>query len=105
FARALPRELREPARGLPFRIGLTARAGDGFEEFVRLEPNRELPCFAVEDPRVPGRLLVDGERLDRARAAHHLAAAFGLIADRLADEQVTRDPLLVAIRDATRDAW
>jgi hypothetical protein len=45
LSRALPPDLRIHAVGLPFRLGLTRRPDGGWEDFVRMDPNRDLPRY------------------------------------------------------------
>jgi hypothetical protein len=95
----LPEELRRAAEALPYQLGLIPNEDGGFEDFVVLEPNRDLVGFAAENPLNPGELLVSHERLERFRRAHHLAVIHGLLLER------GRDPKLRALRREVRWAW
>jgi hypothetical protein len=101
----LPPDLRREADRLPHRLGLTRRPDGGWEDFVVMDPNRDLPRYAAEDPAHPGRSRLAAERLLAYRRAHHCAAIYGLIADRIDDGQVTPDPALLHLRDAVHRAW
>ncbi|MDO9018265.1 MAG: hypothetical protein Q8S73_23995 [Deltaproteobacteria bacterium] len=101
--RRLPPTLASGADDLPAQLGLT-RSGEGWDAFLRTAPNRDLPLFALDG--------VEGDpdtltRESRARytEAHHLAAMFGLVADRLEDAQVEKAPSLVAFRQYFLREW
>ncbi len=105
LARRLPPPLAREADGLAHRLGLTTDPKGGFEDFVVMDPNRDLPRYASEDPRAPGASRLPRASLDAYRRAHHTAAVYGLIADRLADRQVRASATLVSLRDAVGAAW
>lgn len=94
---------RDALRALPAEIGLPlGDDGAAWERFIQLEPNRALPSFAV--PRsLRGRVCVDDE-LAFVRAHHH-AAFFGVVADRIADRQVAPSAALREARAALLRAW
>jgi hypothetical protein len=110
---ALPGHLRAPARELPYKLGLTRAADGGWEEFVGLHPNRELPVYAAEAcpdlagggraPAGGGRAPAGGDRapgagaLHRFVSAHHAGGFAWLLRDRLADNQVAADDSLLEL--------
>jgi hypothetical protein len=104
-AERFPAHLREPASGLAHRLGLTETPAQGFESFVVMAPNRDLPRYAAEDPRRPGSCRLSPEALAPWRRAHHCAAVFGLVSDRLDDGQVAPAPWVEGIRDEMLAAW
>lgn len=102
---SLPGALRPVARALPHRLGLTASPSGGFEDFVILHPNRELPLYAAEDPAAPGGMIVAPERALRFVRAHHFGGFCWLLRDRLADGQVQEDAALLELRDRMWERW
>lgn len=102
--RGLPVELQNGARELPYRLGLTA-AGGTWEDFVVMDPNRDLPRYASENPSNPGACLVNPETLAAFRRAHHCAAIYGLIHDRIADSQVLADSTILGLRTSFLEEW
>lgn len=105
FLSRLPRALREAGENLPYRVGLVPTPDATWEDVVVLEPNRDLPAFAAEDPERPSELLVSGEKLERFREAHHLGVVHGFLWCSLGRGRVKVDPHLVALRRALRRAW
>lgn len=99
FLPRLQPRLRAVASNLPRRLGLCDHDQGRWSDFVTLDPNRDLPVFAL----VPAHLSVDG--LERFRAAHHHAAYWGLVADRLADLQVRRSTELIELRRLLLHGW
>lgn len=100
-----PSSLRRDAERLPYRLGLTRSPEGRWEDFVVMDPNRDLPRYAAEDPTSPGLSRVRPEVLHAYRRAHHCAAAYGLIDDRLTDGQVSKAASLVLLREELRRAW
>jgi hypothetical protein len=96
----LPEPLRRFSDTLPHRLGLTRWPDGGFEDFWVLDINRDLPGYVVSDLRG-----VSFEALDAFRRAHHCAAIYGIIRDRLEDRQVERDPRLSRLARVFRRAW
>lgn len=96
--------------GLPFALGLSQLEGALWSEFVRLPPNRDLPSWVNEG--LDGSAGCTRERASAFDRAHHVAAGWGLVADRMDDGQVpdprrfdaARERLLGGWRDALRDA-
>jgi hypothetical protein len=105
LTQSLPEPLREHAQSLPYRLGLTKWPGGGFEDFVILHPNRDLPAYAAEDETGPDGISLSAERLTRFRRAHHFGGFYWLLRDRLADGQVIADDTLLALRDLLFDRW
>jgi hypothetical protein len=102
---SLPESVRPALSGLPHRLGLTSSAEGQFGDFVTLHPNRELPVYAAEDG-----LSLDGEEMSPDRVAsfqraHHVAAFYWLVRDRLADGQVTTDDKLAQACELLRQRW
>jgi hypothetical protein len=102
---SLPDSAQPLLSGLPHRLGLTSSAEGQFGDFVRLHPNRELPVYAAEDSSS-----LDGEQMSPDRVAsfqraHHLAAFYWLVRDRLADGQVTTDDNLAQACELLRQQW
>jgi len=102
---SLPESVQQVLSGLPHRLGLTSSAEGQFGDFVRLHPNRELPVYAAEDASS-----LDGEQMSPDRVAsfqraHHLAAFYWLVRDRLADGQVTTDDNLAQACELLRQRW
>jgi hypothetical protein len=93
-----PTSLRASAESAAELIGL----GGDWDAFVTLAPNRRLPWFAADDG---GRPFLDDEVLAKFVAAHHRAALFGLVADRMADRQAARTPQLLGLRGLLLEAW
>ncbi|MDP3209037.1 MAG: hypothetical protein Q8M65_07800 [Rhodoglobus sp.] len=101
--RRLPPKLASSADDLPAQLGLT-RSGEGWDAFLRTAPNRDLPHFAADGIEgAPDAL--SPEARARYTEAHHLAAMFGLVADRLEDAQVEMAPSLVAFRRFFLREW
>lgn len=92
--------------GLPFRVGLSSRCDARWSDFIQMPPNRDLPSWVCDDVEIAR------ERVRRFDRAHHVAIAWGLVADRMDDGQVsvperfggTREGLLLAWRKALSDA-
>jgi hypothetical protein len=82
----LPPRLREPARRLPFRLGLTQSPDRPWSDFVHLHPNRELPLYAAQASG--GQLALSPVELGNFLRAHHLGAFAWLVRDRLEDGQI-----------------
>jgi hypothetical protein len=91
-------DLRAAARRLPFDLGLTPSPEDGWEAFVKLPPNRDLPALAVEGTPLEG-------AIDTYRAAHWAAGYHGCLVDRIADGQTAKSPALDALAEALLSAW
>ncbi|WP_044986149.1 hypothetical protein [Sorangium cellulosum] len=101
----LPADLRREAEHLPYRLGLTRSPSGAWEDFVVMDPNRDLPRYAAEDPARPGHCRLAVGQLFAYRRAHHCAAVYGLIADRIADGQVAKSRVFVRLRDEVLRAW
>jgi hypothetical protein len=102
---SLPQSVQPVLSGLPHRLGLTSSTDGQFGDFVRLHPNRELPVYAAEDSSS-----LDGEQMSPDRVAsfqraHHLAAFYWLVRDRVADGQVTTDDKLAQACELLRRSW
>lgn len=94
---------RETLRGVPRELGLITGAEDSiWDRFIRLPPNRALPVFALSDAL---RARLTSSDVAGFVRAHHHAAFFGIIADRLADRQVAPTPTLVEARRWTLRRW
>jgi hypothetical protein len=96
---SLPHELRPAARGLPHRLGLTKTPDGGWEEFVNLHPNRDLPIYAAEGVVLPAARQIGFLR------AHHYGGFAWLLRDRLADGQVVPESELLALVPAFYRRW
>lgn len=96
--------LRTYARTLPHRIGIVEEPHGRWEDFWILDPSRNAPVYAAEGASVEA-LLVDPQTLERYREAHHAAVVFGLLADRIADEQVEADERLSDLLGRFYQAW
>src|SRR5581483_6036162 len=102
---SLPESVRPVLSGLPHRLGLTSSNEGQFGDFVTLHPNRELPVYAAEDTSVDGGGEVPPDRVASFQRAHHLAAFYWLVRDRLADGQVTADDQLTQACELLRQRW
>ncbi len=100
-----PSSLHDVAAMLPHQLGLVARAGDLWEGFIHLSPNRDLPGFAAEAVAAASGRPLSPEMLARFRRAHCCAGFFGLLCDRLADGQVADTPDLRALRQLFLRKW
>jgi hypothetical protein len=87
LTRLLPPDLREPARGLLFGLGL-ARAPDvGWADVFQLIPSRDLPLLAM-----PAQGPCDEGTLATFQEAHHVACFHNVLVDRMADRQAAITP-------------
>lgn len=84
---SLPDDLREPARGLLFELGLARDSKASWSDVFQLKPSRDLPLFA---PPADG--LCDEHTLDAFRRAHHGACFYNVLVDRMADQQAAVTP-------------
>jgi hypothetical protein len=84
---SLPADLREPARGLLFELGLTRAPEAGWANVFQLVPSRDLPLLAplADSP-------YDERTLDAFRRAHHGACFYNVLVDRMADQQAATTP-------------
>lgn len=89
-----PAHLRDAARALPYRLGITHRPSGGWGDFAKIEPICDLPLFALESV-APS---VSDESVGRYRLAHRVGGFHGLLVDRVADGQARLDPELRALR-------
>lgn len=89
-------------QGLPHRLKLVATPNGVWDDFIRLWPNRDLPAF-VHDALPVGHEL-SNERLACFSAAHHYAAMFGIVTDRIVDGQVFERDLL-PVRESLLRCW
>jgi len=87
------------ADGLPYQLGLSARVGARWSDFIQLPPNRDLPSWVADDAGIDASV---ARAFDRA---HHLAAAWGVVADRIDDGQVRRPDRFAEVRGRLLDAW
>jgi len=94
---SLPVRLKATARVLPCRLGLTPREDGGWDEFVALHPNRELPVYAAQASPGEGVLRLDPEGLAAFVRAHHAGGFLWLLCDRVADGQVPADEELLEL--------
>jgi hypothetical protein len=78
----LPPDLREPARGLLFELGLARAPEAGWADVFQLVPSRDLPLLAL-----PADSPCDERTLDAFRRAHHGACFYNVLVDRMADQQ------------------
>ncbi|MBL8679950.1 MAG: class 1 isoprenoid biosynthesis enzyme [Myxococcales bacterium] len=83
-------ERRALTRVLPYRIGITPRPDGGWGDYVREPIMFDLPAMLADEL---GTQPFDASKWTRA---HHCAGFFGLVADRVADQQVFED---AALRD------
>lgn len=90
--------------GLPFSLGLSKSPSATWSDFIQLPPNRDLPEWINEsaDSRDP---LLSGDVVEAFSRAHHLAAGWGLVADRIEDGQVSPRPEFLGPRSALLTAW
>jgi hypothetical protein len=100
---SLPESVRPVLGGLPHRLGLTSSEDGQFGDFVTLHPNRELPVYAAADAAGIGGL--SPERVASFQRAHHLAAFYWLVRDRLADGQVAENDTLAQAGELLRRRW
>jgi hypothetical protein len=94
---SLPGRLQGTAQVLPWRLGLTPREDGGWDEFVALHPNRELPVYAAQASPDGGELSLDVEVMASFVHAHHAGGFAWLLRDRLADGQVAADEELLEL--------
>lgn len=97
-AASTPRELRVIAGELPFRLGLTKTADGRWGDFIRLDPDRDLPLYATR----PG---MAEASLNLFLRAHHIGGFYGVLRDRLLDGQVEPSAGLTTIGRALLRAW
>ena len=83
---------------LPGRIGLSADMSAGWDRFIELDANRDLPTFLTDVVEIEPAVLATFTR------AHHFAAMHGIVSDRVVDGQVHDEELLVA-RAALLKEW
>lgn len=103
---SLPESVRPVLSGLPHRLGLTSSTEGEFGDFVRLHPNRELPVYAAEDASsLGGGDELSPDRVASFQRAHHLAAFYWLVRDRLADGQVVANDTLAQAGELLRQRW
>jgi hypothetical protein len=83
----LPLDLRAPARGLLFDLGLTRAPDAGWADVFQLLPSSDLPLFALP---------ADSPGAARTResflSAHHAACFYNVLVDRMADQQAPATP-------------
>jgi hypothetical protein len=103
---SVPAGLRPLARRLPHRLGLARTPDGGWEEFVNLHPNRELPVYAAQAStgHADG-LSLSSDRVVRFIRAHHYGGFSWLLRDRVADGQVDGDPSLRQLSDVLGQRW
>jgi hypothetical protein len=100
---SLPARLREPAQKLPWTLGLTSSPEGGWGEFVRLHPNRELPLYAAQTR--DGGYCLTAEDLAGYLRAHHFGGFTWLLRDRMQDEQVAVDDVLLELSELFGRRW
>src|SRR4051794_1814383 len=100
---SLPSGLQDLARGLPHRLGLVSAPDGGWDEFINLHPNRDLPLYAAQG--ADGRLAVSPARVARFSRAHHAGAFCWLVRDRLCDRQIAADARLQQLGGALTGCW
>jgi hypothetical protein len=83
---------------LPVRLGWTRADGSCWDEFIRLDANRDLPAFVADI------IDVDAGTLASFTNAHHFAAMHGIVSDRIVDGQ-SADPTLLDARRSLLDQW
>src|SRR5689334_7104589 len=83
----LPPDLRAPARGLLFELGLARTPEASWADTFQLQPSRELPLFAL-----PAGSSEDERTLEAFQRAHHAACFHNVLVDRMADRQVPTTP-------------
>lgn len=88
---------------LPHRLGLSRRHDARWSDFVQMPPNRDLPCW-VNDHSEGGPHFGEA-RVAAFDRAHHIAVGWGLVADRLDDNQVQPSADLGEFRRMLLDAW
>lgn len=98
----LPEKLRPMSVQITRRLGLTLGPDESWTDFVRLEPNRDLPLFAVDAAHRDG--LADAV-VARYCEAHHCAGFHGLLIDRLADRQAEAPGALAEMLPHTLAWW
>ena len=97
----LPPPLATYGVGLPYKLGLTADPAGGWEDFWILDPNRRPERYTADRISDP----LGAEDAERWAGAHHCAVFFGLVYDRVADDQVPPVQPLLSTRRAFRLAW
>jgi len=80
-------------RDLPYRLSLVSTTDGSWDDFVRLWPNRDLPAFVAD--ALPSQN-IDRYNIDQFTKAHHFAAMFGIVSDRISDRQCSDREVLVA---------
>jgi hypothetical protein len=85
----------------PRRLGISTRDSGGWEDLVRLDPNRNLPVYAVDGVSET----VEATRLETFCVAHHWSAVLGILSDRLADHQVVNSADMMALRRFFLAQW
>jgi hypothetical protein len=102
---SLPAHLQAAARGLPHRLGIGRGPDSGWEEFVTLHPNRDLPVYAAEARGGDGGLALPPEGVRLYEAAHHTGGFCWLLRDRLCDGQVAGDGVLLELAGVLGERW
>jgi hypothetical protein len=102
---ALPARLAETARTLPAKLGLTKAKEGGWDDFIGLHPNRELPLYAAQDVEVAGGLALPLPELHRFVRAHHVGGFAWLLRDRIADGQIAADDQLKELARRYTQGW
>lgn len=93
---------RSLARRALRSLRLAPEREPAWDEFVRHAPNRSLPRFGVPDHALH---LADEPTLQRFVRAHHHAAFFWIVSDRVADRQLARTEDVVALRQMLLRSW
>jgi hypothetical protein len=90
--------LRSFAAELPHRLGLVQERTQGWDAFIKLAPDRDLPAFAA-------RTAMPDAAVDKFLRAHHLGGFYGVTCDRIDDGQVSAAPELETIRSLLLASW
>lgn len=84
-------------RGLPHRLKIVSRPEGTWDDFIRLAPNRDLPSYVVD--AIPRGC---SAKLETFSEAHHCAAMFGIVTDRIVDGQIFDRSLSIARQELLR---
>ena len=96
----LPPDLREPARGLLFELGLARAPEAGWADVFQLVPSRDLPLLAP-----PADSPCEERTLDAFRRAHHGACFYNVLVDRMADRQAATTPERERLAEHFLEYW
>jgi hypothetical protein len=79
--------------------------GQGWEDFIITDLNRDLPRYAAECVAHEGGPYLQDGQLDLFRRAHHCAIMYGLIVDRIADGQLAAAADLLRLKRRFGVEW